>query len=334
MNPNTPETPTPIETTPAEPNPVVPFPAAAPVSPVVPAPKKSRKKLLIGLIITAVVLIAGTAAAFLIVNSLTSQAKDAASSYRTALNTHLAAVLDVKSIKERLDLYPKKPALETVTQGEALSKEYKDAVALQARYNKMLDDSYSTVAERYSTLELNPWVKDLIAVLGSNISNTAVTVTDEASLANAKEQVKGMETKATSLAKLSERLKSYTFAEKYREYQTNSANALEGMAKTWTELAELATTSNNLSAKLLEVQKSGDSEAAEKLSDEVKAATTNTTFQVPTIAREYQQYASTVSKNNKLLFETISADKYGVEVYNRSSDSVDALTAFQKELKK
>ena len=346
MNPNTPETPTPSETTPTEPTPVTPFPAATPVSPVTPlttpandtttvAPeKKPRKKLLIGLIITGAVLLIGALAAFLIVSNLTNQAKDAASSYRKELDTHLAAVLDVTNIKDRLDLYPKKPSLEKVAQGEALSKEYKEAAALQARYNKMLDDSYSTVAERYSTLELKPWLTDLAAALGSTLDTSIVTVTDEASLATAKEHIKNMETKSTNLSELAKRLKSYTYAQKYREYQTNSADALEGMAKTWTELATLATDSSNLSAKLLEAQKAGDTEAAEKLAQEIQTAKIETGLKTPTISRDYQKYSAAVSKNNKLLVETISADKYGVEVYNRSSDSVDALVAFQKEIKK
>ena len=345
MNPNTPETPTPIETTPPEPTPVTPFPAATPVSPVTPPTvptndiptepvKQPRKKLLIGLIITAAVLLVGALTAFLIVSNLTNQAKDAASSYRTALNTHLAAVLDVTNIKDRLDLYPKKPSLEKVTQGEALSKEYKEAVALQTRYNKMLDDSYSTVAERYATLDLKPWLTDLVAALDNSLDTSIVTVTDEASLATARENVKNIETKSTKLSELGKRLKSHTYAEKYREYQTKSADALEGMAKTRTELAKLATESNDLSAKLLESQKTGNTEATEKLAAEVRSAKLNIGLKSPTIARDYQAFTAVVNKNNAKLVETISADKYGQAVYDRSSDSVDALLAFQKELKK
>jgi len=345
VNPNTPETPTPIETTPTEAIPTAPLAVTPPVSPVTPLnppandtpmaiEKKPRKKLLIGLIITAAVLIIGALTAFLIVSNLTNQAKDAASSYRKALDIHLAAVLDVTNIKDRLDLYPKKPSLEKVAQGEALSKEYKEAIALQTRYNKMLDDSYSTVAERYATLDLKPWLTDLVAALDNSLDTSIVDVTDEASLATAKENVKNIETKSTNLSNLAKRLRSYVYAEKYREYQTKSADALEGMAKSRTELAKLVTESNDLSAKLLESQKTGNTEATEKLAAEVRSAKISNGFKSPTIARDYQAFAATVNTNNQKLVQTISADGYGLTVYNRSSDAVDALLAFQKEIKK
>jgi len=336
VNPETPKDTTPeVPVQTAAPS---PFPAQTTVeqqtSPELDPPKKSRKKLLIGIIIAAVVLIGGALAAFLTINSITSQAKEAATTYTKAAEEHVTKLIEVKVFKDRLDNYDTRPTLAKVNMGETFSKEYKDAIALETRYNKLLDDTKSAVAERYATLELSPFFKEFAVKLATKLDTSSLTITDDASVANARQYVKSMETKASDYTALANRYKSYVYAEKYRDYQTKAAEALDNMGKSWGELAKVTTTYIDLSEKFIAVEKSGDEDAAKKLEAEVSTSSKEVQSKTTQINADYKDYTKILGDNNRLLVNTMVADDYLNKAYEESGKVLDLLTEFQKSFKK
>ena len=337
MKPETPTTTTPE--VPVQTDAPTPFPQAPPTdqpvqSSQIDSPKKSRKGLIIGLIITAVVLIGGILGTVLTINSLTNQAKEAAAAYTKAAEEHVTLLIEVKVFKDRLDNYDTRPTLAKVNMGESLSKEYKDAVALQSRYNKLLDDTKNAVAERYATLELGPFFKEFAAKLAAKPDTTSLTITDDASLANARQYIESMETKASDYSALASRYKSYVFAEKYRDYQTKAADALDNMGKSWNELAKVTTTYVDLSEKLLAAEESNDADAVNKLASEVTTSSAEMKSKTTEINANYRDYTKTLGDNNRLLVNAMVADDYLNKAYEESGKVLDLLTEFQKSFKK
>jgi len=337
MNPNTSPNPNPEQ----QPTATTPYfaatppaqPVSAPAEPVTTPPKKSRKGLFIGLAIAALVIAGAVTATALTVSSYTNEAKTAASDYNSAVKTHLTGLIEAKSLKERVDNYPKRPTLKDVSYGETLSTEYKEAQATEQKYNKLLDDSYHFVAERYATTELSPYFKDLVAALNDSPGQNSLAITDEASLASAKQYADKIQQKSTDYYALAARFKSYVFAEKYKEDQQGSAEALEGMAKLWGELGEATRTYVDLSAKTLEVEKSGDENKAKELSTEVSTAQTKISAATSKMSGAYKAYGTSLNRYNKNLVDAIIKDGYMQTAFDNSSKVYDSLEAFKKDLK-
>jgi len=300
-----------------------------------PAPhssKKSRKRLLIGLIVAAIILIGGAITAFLIISNITNQAKDAAMSYTKAVDTHITAILN-SSVKDRPVTYAERPVLADVAQGETFSTEYKAAVDLNARYTKFLDDTKQIVIERYATVGLRDYLAGITTAFNSQMNLQAPNVTDEASLKVARQAAKNMESRAYNFETLAKEYESYTYADKYREYQTNAVKALKSMAASWSSLAKQTTALNDLHVKIFAAQKSGSQSEAISLASEVATTSLAALTEAGKVSQSYKTDSATLNLNNRRIVEAMTADNYINSVAEKSAALKPQLEDFQKSLK-
>lgn len=225
-----------------------PFGAASPelpntIAPIEPQPitqpaKKSRKKLIIGLIIAAVVVVASAVGVTLFVNNQTTQAKAAASQYRKDVLVHLDAVTNIDNYKDRVAIWRNTAKLKDVQFGASLSKEYKDAVNLKSRYESLITDSYPTILDRYASSDFHPFLVDLQAGLSQRVAAPANT-TDDSTLAVSSP----LKAKAAVYEVLAIRLKTYVYPEKYRDSQNGAVTALQNMSKSYNSMLSVLDTS-------------------------------------------------------------------------------------------
>jgi len=332
LNPDTNPNPAPNEPVPVPTTPTV-HPSLNDEPTLQHTPKKSRKGLFIGLIVAAVVLIGAAVAAFLYISNVKEQANDAASSYIKAVETHVAKILD-ESMTDRIVSYKERPALNDVAQGETFSEEYKKAIEVKDTYNKLLDDTYQTVLERYSTAELKTLFQAITLAFSSNANVNAGKVTDDASLQASKQAAINMEARAMSFSKLATQYKSYTYAEKYRDYQKNAVKAIESMAESWSELGKQTTSLNELYEKLFAAEKSGDQAAITKLATESAGLSFEILTKTVQINQSYKADGATLNSNNAKMVGEMSADGYGVAVAAKSAEVKNQLEDFEKSLKK
>lgn len=227
MQPNDqlPVTPTP-EPQPA-PVPQQPEQAQPPIPQAEP-PKKSRKKLIITLaVLIPLVLIA---LFFGLRAYLTSEADKVSAGYSEKVLTHVKAIREGPTEKDRVDQLEKKlPAIPEVWMGTTLSTQYKDAKELEQRYTTLLDETTPFFKEVYTFLDFANYQDALNKELAVRLADPS----DDASY------VQSIRDKAKRINEFADRLEAYYFDPAHSDLKKNAVANLREMAKSYTTSADI-----------------------------------------------------------------------------------------------
>lgn len=291
-----------------------PSPITTPIEPqpISQPPKKSRKKLIVGLIITTVIVIVSAIGITLFVNNQATQAKTAASQYRKDVLAHLDGVLTLDNYKDRVAIWRNTAKLKNVQFGASLSKEYKDALDLKSRYESIITDGYPAILDRYASTDLSPFLKDLQAALGVKIPSpeeiTPGKSTYAATLAANKEYVTLLKKKADSFQTLATRAKTYVYPEKYRESQAGVVTALENMSHTWNSMATEYTAYIGEAESAESAAEKGDINSLDQQINTLSANQAERSTRIATIGQDYLQYTKDLTANDAAMVNAMIAD--------------------------
>ena len=319
-----------------------PFGAASPelpstIAPIEPQPipqpaKKSRKELIIGLIITAVVVVASAVGVTSFVNNQTTQAKAAAFQYRKDVLVQLNAVTNVDNYKNRVAIWRNTVKLKDVQFGASLSKEYKDALNLKSRYESLITDSYPTILDRYASTDLSPFLKDLQTALVAKLPAPA-NITDSSTLAANKQYVTALKLKTDTFQTLATRARTYVYPQKYRDSQSGVVKALENMSSSYDSMASAYTVYIDEAENFLSLKAKGDTNGLHQLETSMAASQKQEQAIIAKIEQDYPQYTKDLTTNESSLAKSMIADGW----FDNSKENVlkvgEKLDLMREELK-
>jgi len=294
-------------------------------------PNKKRRIITVAVIVAVVAALA--VAIPLTIGSLTTQAKEAATQYKTDINAHIEKLV-ASTPKERLTVFPAKAELKEVPFGEDLSSEYKEAKAFQTRYNPLIDDNLQFIKERYTAIDFPQFLRDLTTTLNLSLPDSTLEITDEASLNAAKDYVAALQTKSDGYKKHAATLKDYVFAEKYREDQTGVVDALEGMSQTWADFVSVTNEYIDLAVRTMEVDKSGNKDDLTQLEADMAIKKDEVVTKTTQLREAYGTYIKSESQYMSNLVNGIVTDEY-IQSLQAKADALNtAVFALQDDIKK
>lgn len=161
-----------------------------------------------------------------------SSAEDAAQEHREAVLEHLEAVRAGPEAPDRVAAVQDRVELASVRGGARLSGDYRDARALQRRYERLLDDSTPFFREALLIEVEVPKLSDgLQDAIGGSI---------DAQSLQGEQLVEARRAEAQDYTDLADALDAQYFSADYRAEQQEAVTSLRGMATVAEELADLA----------------------------------------------------------------------------------------------